>query len=1009
MAREEDKESHRKQTYLYRYRHWLAGMAALVLVYAVLGFLVAPWALERMAVNSVRESLDSELHLKQVAINPFVLSLTIDGLEFADPTGEPLARADQVFANLQLSSVFRWALTFAEFRLDAPELFIARDAQGQLNFAYLLAGTAEEPEGGAEEATGLPRVLIHEFAINESALNWEDRLPGERVASRLGPVNIRILELNTLPQRSGQQTVVITTEGQGTLSWTGDLQLNPLLSTGKASLTGSNFELPARYLKQATGFHIVEGVSDVSLDYHIEVDEEGRLAAIVENLDVRFTDVRIDKSDPAAVPQDGAERRVLTLSDIHLAGGTVRWPEQEVRLEQLIIDSPDVAVYRDEQGRVNWLPAEGGENEPAEPAAANDGSADWQASLDKLEVRSLVFGLEDHGVQPPADIGLASLDLVVTGISNAESATFPATAEMTTREGGTISTEGEFQLLPELQAQVRVVAQGVALQLMQPYIRPLADVSMDSGDLGAEVDVTTTPDESLLVTGRVTVDDFLITETDEGSRLGSWDRLDLRGFDFALEANALNVSEVEFFNAYADIFIAEDGTVNLGRVEKGEQAATKANEETAATAPADPDTGTEDTTQAMDVLVGRVIFTDTGADFADNSLPLPFSARISELTGEISTVASASEAPSTVDLEGKVDEHGFVRISGSVTPLVPEKNTDLAVRFQNVEMPKFSAYSIPFAGREIANGRLDLDLGYELSEGRLVGENRIVLRDFELGEKVEHPDAMSLPLGLAVALLKDPSGVIDIELPVRGDLNDPEFKYGGVILKALANLIVKIVASPFALLGNLIGVEADELSQVNFIAGRADLTPPEEERIGKLAEALKLRPQLVLEVPGVVDQEADAHALAAMRVDELVDGRIGTVGEKGEASYAEQQREVLEALFAESEVAPDPGAALEELQQEFTTVPIDEDGQEGDPQFDAVAYTADLRLQLIEQQTIAESDLVALAGERVSAVRQALIALDPALEARVVTGETTAVDAEDDNVPMKVNLTAGAD
>jgi hypothetical protein len=252
---------------------------------------------------------------------------------------------------------------------------------------------------------------------------------------------------------------------------------------------------------------------------------------------------------------------------------------------------------------------------------------------------------------------------------------------------------------------------------------------------------------------------------------------------------------------------------------------------------------------------------DAAADFADRSLPLPFDAKIAALNGEISTIATTSSEPSTVKMEGSVDEFGRVQVSGTVTPLDPAANTDIRVAFENVDMPKFSAYSIPFAGQEISSGRLDLDLGYAISEGALVGENRVVLRDFELGDKVEHPGAMSLPLGLAVALLKDPDGRIDLDVPVRGDVNDPEFKYGAVVAKALFNLITKIVTSPFALLGNLVGAEAGELEYLVFEPGRADLSPPEIEKAGKIAEALGLRPQLALQIGGVYAPDNDAAAL----------------------------------------------------------------------------------------------------------------------------------------------------
>ena len=278
-------------------------------------------------------------------------------------------------------------------------------------------------------------------------------------------------------------------------------------------------------------------------------------------------------------------------------------------------------------------------------------------------------------------------------------------------------------------------------------------------------------------------------------------------------------------------------------------------------------------------------------------------------------------------------------------------NTDLAVVFENVEIPKFSAYTIPFAGREIESGKLDLNLGYLVKERQLVGENKIVLRDFELGDEVPHPDAMSLPLGLAVALLKDPSGNIDIDLPVRGDLDDPEFSYGRVIGKALVNLIVKIVASPFALLGNLIGVEPDELEHINFPPGRADLTPPEVERAQKLAEALALRPSLVLEISGVVDREADTLALKTERLDVAVESRIETGSDGDDANYAGQRAQVIESMYRES-IVPD-SAAMDALRAEYTLLVVDDETGKEAERFDELAYTEELRRRLIDAVEIA--------------------------------------------------------
>ena len=549
--------------------------------------------------------------------------------------------------------------------------------------------------------------------------------------------------------------------------------------------------------------------------------------------------------------------------------------------------------------------------------------------------------------------------------------------------------------LPQFEANLDLLVNNLALAGAHPYLKPLADVNLDSGALNVDASVSSSPAEPLHFEGSVAIADFLITETDEGSRLGSWESLSADRLVFSAAQSALEVSEVRVLRPYGDILIAEDGSVNLGRVQKEEPVVEATNE---------PEADESPDSSGIDITVGRILVEDGAADFEDRSLPLPFSVKIGELAGDLTTIATSSSEPSAVNLEGKVDEFGRVVIGGTVTPMDPSANTDLHVVFENIEMPKFSAYSIPFAGREIASGRLDLDLGYKVSNGELDGANKVVLRDFELGDSVEHPGALSLPLGLAVALLKDPDGRINIDVPVRGNVDDPEFKYGSVIAKALANLITRIVTSPFALLANLVGAEASELEYIAFEPGSPELAPPEVEKAVKIAEALSLRPGLVLGVHGVYAQELDAAALRAARFDATVESRMAAVGDDG-AMFAERRREVIESLYIESGIGVEPSLALEAVRSEYTSQATDDTPET----FDALAYTEALRRELIDLQPLVEADLLTLAAERASAVRQAIIAADPASAPRLAMGESEAVAAVDASIiQMQVELTISA-
>ena len=266
----------------------------------------------------------------------------------------------------------------------------------------------------------------------------------------------------------------------------------------------------------------------------------------------------------------------------------------------------------------------------------------------------------------------------------------------------------------------------------------------------------------------------------------------------------------------------------------------------------------------------------------------------------------------------------------------------------------------------------------------------------------------TLPLGLAVALLKDPSGKIDIDLPVRGDLDDPEFGYGRMIGKALVNLIGKIVTSPFALLGNLIGVESDELEYVNFLPGRADLTPPEVERTQKLAEALALRPELILEISGVIDREADSQAIRTARFDAAVESQFDSGSTGDDATYSTQRARVIESMYRES-FNPD-SAVLDELRATFTSTIVDEQSGKAREQFDQLAYTEELRQRLIDADEVEESELVALARQRAGNTSEAVLAADPELAGRVLVVDLREEDMRrsDDTVRMRVSLTTGS-
>jgi hypothetical protein len=364
-----------------------------------------------------------------------------------------------------------------------------------------------------------------------------------------------------------------------------------------------------------------------------------------------------------------------------------------------------------------------------------------------------------------------------------------------------------------------------------------------------------------------------------------------------LEPNRLEIGELKLAQLVGKFIIHKDRTLNVVRVIKTEPSA-----KPAAPVPAKAGAGAVD---PFPVLVRKITLSEGKMEFADLSLTPQFGTKIHELKGVVAGISTARNARAQVKLDGRVDEYGTAKIDGELNTSDPKAFTNISVVFRNVEMARLTPYSGHFAGRKIDSGKLSVDLKYQIQKGQLAGDNKIVVERLVLGEKIPSPDAVDLPLDLAVALMEDSDGVIDIGLPVKGDLNSPEFSYGALIWKAFTNLLVKIVTSPFRALGALLpGGGEDTMNVVAFEPGRADVPPPEKEKLAKLAGLLQKRPQLKLGVQGRYNPETDLAELRSASLRRTLATRQGQKLEPGEdpgpVDYSSPEtQKALEAMFVQ--------------------------------------------------------------------------------------------------------------
>ena len=355
----------------------------------------------------------------------------------------------------------------------------------------------------------------------------------------------------------------------------------------------------------------------------------------------------------------------------------------------------------------------------------------------------------------------------------------------------------------------------------------------------------------------------MLSEEDTNERFLEWKEMDANGLEFGLSPDHIHIEEVKLLESGAKIVIFKDHSVNLAKILKRSDAV---GEEITTQQEQAPAVKQNNNRAFFPVSIERVNVEKGVVDFADFSLVLPFATHVTDFNGGATGISSDPSSRTMVELEGKVDEYGFTTVEGGLSPFAPKTFTDLIVSFQNVEMKPFSPYSATFAGRKIASGTLNLKLGYKIQNSELLGDNTVVLEKFTLGERVDAPNAIHLPLDLAIALLSDAEGKIDVAVPVSGNVDNPEFKYGRVIWKAVVNLITKVVTAPFRALGGLLGDKAEQMDAVSFQPGEDRLLPPELKKLKKVVEALEKRPRLRIVVQGRYDPKIDGEALRTKRV-----------------------------------------------------------------------------------------------------------------------------------------------
>jgi hypothetical protein len=345
--------------------------------------------------------------------------------------------------------------------------------------------------------------------------------------------------------------------------------------------------------------------------------------------------------------------------------------------------------------------------------------------------------------------------------------------------------------------------------------------------------------------------------------LVKWKSLELNNVDVGYNPMHVNIEEVALDEFYTRLIVDPEGKLNLQSIvaEKADEKGPPSKQDKEIAPPK------EDKEPVMSIKIDKVTLSKGHVNFTDKSIDPTYATDLVEIEGSVSGLTSEETELADVNLSGKLNNYAPLDISGKVNPLIEDLRADLKVAFKNVELSPMTPYTGKYVGYTVQKGKLSLDLEYHIDQRKLDSQNKVFLDQFTFGNKVESPDATGLPVKLGVSLLKNRNGEIDLDLPVSGELDDPEFSVGRIIFQMIKNLLVKAATSPFALLGAAFGGEGEELSALEFEYGRFEITPESQQKLDALTQALYDRPALSLEIEGHVDMEQDKEGLVQYLFD----------------------------------------------------------------------------------------------------------------------------------------------
>jgi len=834
--------------YIKTFKFWIAFF---VLFYTVFGFVFIPWFLTNKTAPLLKEKLGLHVEIGKAKFNPYLFDLEINDVLLKDLDNKPVLGFKKIFVNFAPLGLLEGNIFFANLDINSPKLYATIEKDGKLNFENILPLTTNKKTEEQTTSSDIPLITLLKLNITNGNIKFSDLRGGKEFNLNFGPYNFNAHDISTKKDALNAHNFITKINKDGELFWEGGVRLNPLKLYGEIDI--KNLKLPKLYSYAFSDFDAVLNQGKIDLRIPYKVDLSNELKFSINGATAILSDISFENKKNS--------NSLMSLKKLNVDGVNFYWPRKSINVEKIELNQPYVSVLLDKNRELNLLKAFSSKATKEYKKIDEEKPSEWSLLLKNIIINdgdfTFIDGMQDELIQ--SDI--TNLSLKLKDITLDQQKQIDYILKATLNKTSSLQSEGNLFIKP-FKLKSNIELKDFDTTNYVNYAKPYINFLIKDGKISSKAEVTVSYKESLKldVLGDINIDSLLLKTTDE-KKLLAWKSLDINGISYIHDPMKLEIKDLQLDQPYIRAHIAKDGSTNFSGLIKESKTKQKIKKQSKKKSD-------------LKIKIGPMKLTNGTSDFSDFSLPFPFQTHIHDLKGDLSTLDFGTTTPSELSLKGQIDKYGYTDINGKLSPFNFRESASLNLLFKNIDLTSLSPYSSKFVGYKIKQGKLSMDLKYSIDKNKLLGDNKLNINTLVLGEIVDSPDATSLPLELAIALLKDSDGQIDIDMPVIGNISDPDFSYGSVVWGAIGNMITGIVTAPFRMLGNMLGISGDELKSVDFDKGSSKVIATEHEKLDNLSKILAKRPAIKLHISGGYDEIFDKYELQKQKFKSLINKEL---------------------------------------------------------------------------------------------------------------------------------------